>query len=94
MMRTREEVEKFMDEHSYGFPIEVLKNEIDKRGLSNLHIHATLAFLDENEVRDFEADTIEHLTTEIDKVANGREYVARSWGIGIISNPKTSQEDC
>jgi hypothetical protein len=90
----REEVEKRMDEIGFGNSIEDLVETAESMGGRILRLNVTVCFLQPNSVEGFEAETIEELTAKINEAANGREYVARGWGICTTEDLKTSQENC
>lgn len=93
LQMTREDVEKYMNEHNYGSSIERLAETAESMGSRIEYLCVTVCFLQPNSVEEFEAETIEDLTAKINEAANGREYVARGWGIGTTESPKISQED-
>ena len=84
---TRQEVAEFMDSIGCGNPsLDSIEATTKMIGAKSIKIFATVAFLDPNEVAQFEASTIEDMTAQIEQAAKGREYVTRYWAMASTSD--------
>lgn len=87
MIRTKQEAEELMDSIGYGNPsLESIEATAKEIGATSIRVFATVAFLNPNDVVEFEANAKEDMTAQIEQAANGREYVARYWAMAFTSD--------